>query len=143
MQVVLYTMTSDPTYYNKVKNEIATLDCEFKNPIDIEHPTILIKGKYHNCNYFYIPYFNRYYFVTSVTGVSDDLVEFVGESDVLSSVNIPSLTAMVERQEYKRNNMLIDNEIIQQSNNNFICKQVGVPVNSNYEIYITTCGGGN
>lgn len=141
MQVVLYTMTSDPTYYNKNKNVIATLDCEFKNPINIEEPTILIKGKYHNCNYFYIPYFNRYYFVTSCIGVSDDLVELSGISDVLSSVDLLNLSAMVERQEFKQNTMLIDSEIIQQSNNNFICKTVGNPVNANYEIYITTCGG--
>lgn len=142
MQVQFFVMTSDTLHYIKDKTLIGSEDCQLKRPLDIENPTVLIRGKkYDKCNYFYIPYFNRYYFVQKCVGVSDDLVELSGLSDVLSSVPIVNLVATVERQEFKRNTQLVDNELIAQANNNFICRQVGDPVNGEYQIYITTCGG--
>lgn len=141
MEIYLYKMTSDPICYNKKKEQIAKLNCELKLPVNIETPTIIIKGNYHECNYVYIPYFKRFYFVNKVTGICDDLVQFDCVSDVLSSNDITQLTALVERQEFKRNTKLIDNELLIQSNNNFICRTVGAPVISDYTIYITTCGG--
>ena len=142
MEIYLYKMTSDPICYNKKKEQITKMNCELKLPVNIETPTIIIKGNYHECNYVYIPYFKRYYFVKKVTGICDDLVQFECLSDVLSSNAITQITALVERQEFKRNTKLIDNELLIQSNNNFICRTVGSPVISDYNIYITTCGGG-
>lgn len=143
MQVQLYVMTSDSRYVDKNKTLLADTDCTFKQPIDVENPVIIIKGNdADKCNYFYIPHFNRYYFVTQCVGMNSDLTELHGNSDVLSSVNVKGLTATVERQEFKRNTKLVDNELIAQANNNFICRQVGNPVNLKYNIYITTCGGG-
>ena len=145
-KVKLFKMTSDVLYYSKTKELIAETNCTFKSPIDIEYPVIRIKIdkgseiSYENCNYIQIPKFNRFYFVTKLVGVCDDIVELSCVSDVLSSNDITGLTAIVERQEFKRNTQLIDNELLSQANNNFICKQVGVPINSNYNIYITTCG---
>lgn len=145
-KVKLFKMTSDILCYDKTKELIVEMNCAFKAPIDIEYPTIKIKIdkeseiSYEKCNYFYIPKFNRYYFVKKIVGLYDDIIEISGESDVLSSNDITTITALVERQEFKRNIQLIDNELLSQANNNFICKQVGIPINSNYNIYITTCG---
>ena len=141
MEIYLYKMTSDPLCYNKKKEQIAKLNCDIKQPIDIESPTIIIKGDYYNCNYVYIPHFNRYYFVEKVTGICDDLVQFDCLSDVLSSNPITNIVALVERQEFKRNTKIVDNELIAQANNNFLCRTVGNPVISKYNIYLTTCGG--
>ena len=143
MEIYLYKMTSDPLCYNKKREQIAKLNCDIKLPIDIESPTIIIKGDYYNCNYVYIPHFNRYYFVEKVTGICDDLVQFECLSDVLSSNPITNLFALVERQEFKRNTQIVDNELIAQANNNFLCRTVGNPVISTYNIYLTTCGGVN
>lgn len=143
MEIYLYKMTSDPLCYNKKKEQIAKLNCDIKLPIDIESPTIIIKGGYYNCNYVYIPHFNRYYFVEKVTGICDDLLQFDCLSDVLSSNPITNLVALVERQEFKRNTQIVDNELIAQANNNFLCRTVGNPVISTYNIYLTTCGGVN
>ena len=141
MEIYLYKMTSDPLCYNKQKEQITKLNCDIKLPIDIESPTIIIKGNYYDCNYVYIPHFNRYYFVEKVTGICDDLFQFDCMSDVLSSNPINNLVALVERQEFKRNTQIVDNELIAQANNNFICRTVGDPVISTYNIYLTTCGG--
>ena len=138
--VKLYRNTSDTNCYHKEIELLSDIDCDFKSPINVETPTIIVRGMYHNANYFYIPMFNRYYFVTELIGLSDNLTQISGISDVLSSNDITQLIAVVERQEYKRNTQLIDNELLSQANNNFICRQVGNPINSDYKIYITTCG---
>ena len=146
-KVKLYKMTSDVLCYNKTKELIAETNCKFKSPIDIESPTIRIKIdsnsliSYEKCNYLEIPKFNRFYFVTKIVGICDDIIEISCESDVLSSNDITTITALVERQEFKRNTQIIDNELILQSNNNLIVKTVGNPVITDYSIYITTCGG--
>lgn len=141
MQVKLFKTGSDPRKVNKGLNEIATLDCKIKHPFDIVNPTIIIDGNYLDCNYFYIPSLERYYFANPPIALNDKLCEISGHCDVLSSFDVLSLTATVERQEFKRNSQIVDNEIILQSNNNFICQQVGNAVNSDYKIYLTTCGG--
>ena len=139
--VKLYRNTSDVNCFHKNIELLADIDCDFKAPINVETPKIIVRGMYHNANYFYIPMFNRYYFVTELIGLSDNLLQISGLSDVLSSNDITKLTAIVERQEFKRNTKLIDNELLIQSNNNFICHTVGNPVINDYNIYITTCGG--
>lgn len=142
-RVILYRMSSDKNVYNKTKSQIEELQCDYKQPIDIVNPTVIIKGKFHNCNYIYLADFNRYYFVEKVTGLTDDIVALQCHCDVLSSNNITELTALVERQEFKRNTQLVDNQIPMQSNEDFIARTVGSPVIDDYNIYITTCGGGN
>ena len=139
--VKLYRNTSDVNCFHKNIELIKDIDCDFKAPINVETPTIIVRGMWHSANYFYIPMFNRYYFVTELIGLSDNLLQISGLSDVLSSNDITKLTAIVERQEFKRNTKLIDNELLIQSNNNFICRTVGNPVINDYNIYITTCGG--
>ena len=139
--VKLYRNTSDTNCYHKDIELLADIDCDFKSPINVETPTIIVRGMFHNANYFYIPMFNRYYFVTELIGLSDNLIQISGISDVLSSNDITKLTAIVERQEFKRNTQIIDSELISQANNNFYCRRVGTPVNSNYNIYLTVCGG--
>ena len=139
--VKLYRNTSDVNCFHKNIELIKDIDCDFKAPINVETPTIIVRGMWHSANYFYIPMFNRFYFVTELIGLSDNLLQISGISDVLSSNDITKLTAIVERQEFKRNTKLIDNELLIQSNNNFICRTVGNPVINDYNIYITTCGG--
>ena len=142
-RVILYRMSSDKKVYNKKKTQIAELQCDYKQPIDVVEPTVIIKGKYPNCNYIYLADFNRYYFVEKIIGLTDDIVARKCHCDVLSSNNITELTALVERQEFKRNTQLVDNQIPMQSNEDFIARTVGSPVIDDYNIYITTCGGGN
>lgn len=135
-------MTSDKKSYHKNKTKLTEVNCEYKQPIDIVNPVVIIKGKFINCNYIYLKDFNRYYFVRKPIGICDDLMSFECHCDVLSSNNILELQALVERQEFKRNTQLVDNQMVMQSNTNFFAKQIGNPVIADYNIFITTCGGG-
>ena len=44
-RVILYRMSSDKKVYNKTKSLIAELQCDYKQPIDVGNPTVIIKGK--------------------------------------------------------------------------------------------------
>ena len=92
--VKLYKNASDNNWINKSLTEKATVDCNFKAPIDVENPTIYINASdsYDDVNYVYIAEFGRYYFAKCVGGtsntltyecVSDPLMSF--KSAILSS----------------------------------------------------------
>lgn len=57
---------------------------------DVVNPVILLKTKsstgiFHAVNYFYIPIFNRYYFITGIKAIRTGVVEVSGHCDVLTS----------------------------------------------------------
>ena len=90
----LYRNSSNPNVINKAISSLATVSCDFKNPIDVENPEIYIAATdaYDNCNYMYIPEFGRYYFCKARAGLgqtityectSDPLMSFKG--GILSS----------------------------------------------------------
>lgn len=116
-----------------------------KLPYDWENPTITIKkvNNYEQLNYALID--DIKYFVTKKVELQGGLIELTLHCDYLINAwdTIKEQTFLVERQENKRNKMLIDNEFILQSNENFVCKQFGASVNAsdNYVIYLTTNGG--
>lgn len=65
-------------------------------------------------NYVYIPVFNRYYFVTSLTSVSKNMWRMELKCDVLMSYKdkILALHGLIGRQENDFNDFLIDDKII-------------------------------
>lgn len=67
-------------------------------------------------NYVYIPVFNRYYFVTSLTSVSKNMWRMELKCDVLMSYKeqILSLHGVIGRQENDFNDFLIDDKITTQ-----------------------------
>lgn len=69
-------------------------------------------------NYVYIPIFNRYYFVTSLSSVSKNLWRMELNCDVLMSYKeyLYPLQAVIARQENIPNNYLIDSELPTQVN---------------------------
>ena len=56
--VKLYRNTSDVNCFHKNIELIKDIDCDFKAPINVETPTIIVRGMWHSANYFYIPMFN-------------------------------------------------------------------------------------
>lgn len=69
-------------------------------------------------NYVYIPIFNRYYFVTSLSSVSKNVWRMELNCDVLMSYKdaILSLEGVIARQEYEYNSLLIDDKLPTQNN---------------------------
>ena len=97
--VNLYKNSSDANYFNKALTTMATVDCDFKQPIDVENPTIYINASadYDKVNYIYIPEFRRYYFAKCIGGTSNTLT-FECISDPLMSfkgaiLNSPAVIA--------------------------------------------------
>lgn len=146
MKYIFYKNFSDNRVLNKELHKIKEMENVVRK-IDksIFEPTLEVKkdSALNNCNYVYIENFDRYYFITDIIDIGGNTYRIETKQDVLSSFkdSILNLTALVKRQEFKRNTQIVDNELLSQANNNFYCRQVGNPVNSDYNIYLTTCGG--
>ena len=71
-------------------------------------------------NYVYIPIFKRFYFVTGITSVAQNLWRMSLSCDVLMTwrEEIGELTAIIARQENSFNPLLIDSELPAQANQN-------------------------
>lgn len=145
MKVIFYRNNSDNRVVNKQLTIIKELNITRKIEKSIFEPVIeIVKDReLNNCNYVYIEEFNRFYFVVDIMELDGNIYRITMKEDVLTSFknSILNLTALVERQEFKRNTQIVDNELLSQSNNNFYCKTVGNYVNNDYNIYLTTCGG--
>lgn len=63
-----------------------------------------------NCNYMYVPVFNRYYFVNNIRSIRNGLVEFSCHVDVLETYKdqIKANSAIIKRQENNWNLYLND-----------------------------------
>lgn len=145
MKLIFYKSFSDNRVLNKNLQFPKEMNIIKKIDKSVFEPVIEVTkdNSLDNYNYVYIEDFDRYYFIVDIVDVGGNTYRITLKEDVLSSFknSILNLKACVERQEYKRNTRIVDNELILQSNNNFICKTVGNPVIANYNIYLTTCGG--
>ena len=80
----IYTNKSDQNIINKDKEIISTLECTFKDNIDILNPVLLIKN-YTGGNYCYILDFERYYFIDDVSLLKGGVYHLHCSVDVLQS----------------------------------------------------------
>lgn len=83
-----------------------------KEETSVVRPTILIeRSTYPECNYAYISQFKRYYFVTEIVSVRNNLWAISMECDVLNTykTGIKKCVGFVDRCEVGYNPMVIDN----------------------------------
>jgi hypothetical protein len=80
----IYTNKSDQNIINKDKEIVSTLECTFKDNIDILNPILLIKN-YTGGNYCYILDFERYYFIDDVSLLKGGVYQLHCSVDVLQS----------------------------------------------------------
>lgn len=86
MIIKLYNTNSDNNKLNKVLTNEIIIDIKLKNDTDIIRPTIFLYSEtLINSNYCYIPEFNRYYYVNSITTNSNKVFKLELEVDVLMS----------------------------------------------------------
>lgn len=81
--------------YNKSADNVAekdmttidTLTGTLREETSLTNPVIIFEyaGDLENCNYFYIPKFQRYYFVTDIRSIRNDMWEISGHCDVLTT----------------------------------------------------------
>lgn len=111
MTVILYQNTSAPNYVNKNLTVVEELTGTLREPTSIVDPVITIERPSPvGFNYVQIPEFNRYYYVTGVSSVSNGLVSISLHCDVLMTYadGIKSCNAIIKRQENKFNLYLDD-----------------------------------
>lgn len=112
--VQLYKNSSDTNRLNKSISLQATVDCNFKAPIDVENPTIYISttDAYDGVNYVYIPEFGRFYYAKCIGGTSQTLT-FECVSDPLMSFRsgILSSPAVISRNPWHYDLYIMDNKL--------------------------------
>lgn len=110
----------------------------------LTNPTFTLSGPLDikAVNYCHIDLFNRFYFIDDITLLSADLWKISCRIDVLQSFKDELLgqNFLVSRQEYKKNDMLVDDKIISRVGTNITKKVLG---NVGNEItYVLTVTGG-
>lgn len=121
MTLRLYNNAADPLQVDKTDFlEIdVTIYGTLRSECSVQSPVINIgMNRRPTANYAYIIEFGRYYFITAVTAVAENLWRLSLNCDVLMSFKdeIKALSAVVGRQENDVNPLLVDDRIPTQKN---------------------------
>lgn len=113
MRCVLYVNRSESNKLFKDITQVAEIDITFKEQTNIIDPVLTLKTNVdysNNCNYLYIPEYDRFYFIMDFTSVKKGLWQVNCHVDVLTSnrVEINKLRAVISRQEFVYNLNLDD-----------------------------------
>lgn len=141
MEIQLYSMTSEKNRLGKSKTLLTSIIGSLKNQCNILTPSIVIEYlPPTSFNYFYIPEFSRYYFVTNITYITNSIVEITGSVDVLDSYEqaIRSNYGVIQRQENVFNLDLYDKSFLTQQNTQLQVKQFPSGFNSVPQIVLAT-----
>ncbi len=94
---------------------IDTLTGTLRNETSVTNPTIRIEADINTIaesNYFYIPQFHRYYFMTDIRSIRNGIVEISGHCDVLTTEfllgDLKKCMGIVKKQENQWNLYLND-----------------------------------
>lgn len=109
----LMVNSSSKEVLDKQTSIIRTVTGTLREGTSIVDPVIKIEGdlsEFTKCNYMYIPEFGRYYYVTDIKSVINNIVEFSAHVDVLNTYKdqIRSNVAIIHRQENDWNLYLND-----------------------------------
>lgn len=122
--VIFYSNKADKRVVNK-GNYITRLDLKkgnFRNEIDLSNPVFRVQLDYvPTFNYCYIDSFNRYYYITNIKCIINNLYEISCDIDVLMTYKsyILNSTQYVSRQEKEYNEFLIDDMVTFKSDYSF------------------------
>ena len=113
MSFTIQTMynSSDKNVVSKRLTQLGSFTGVLKESTSIINPIIKIEGSIPtNCNYLYIEQFGRYYYVTDIKSVTNNIYEISAHVDVLKTYDaqIRACTGIVSRQQAKWNMYLDD-----------------------------------
>lgn len=117
MQIQLFKSKAETHRVNKIEflTPVLTIEGTLKEQCSITTPSINIQlNSFTDFNYAYIPEFKRYYYVTDIINILNDVWRIELSCDVLMSFKnefLP-LTALIERQENIYNPNIIDRNVI-------------------------------
>ena len=111
MTIVFYNVSDEPIKLSKTLTGGTTLTGTLRAPASVTDPVIVIeKNSFPTWNYAYISEFGRYYFITNITSVREDLWQIDMHVDVLmtNKTMIQSTYAFVARNQNTHNDELFD-----------------------------------
>lgn len=86
MQIILYNNQSERNAINKNLTNAVTLEGNLREESNIKNPSITVYAVSPiNRNYAYIPQFSRYYFISEITSIRNNVWRITLTSDVLMS----------------------------------------------------------
>ena len=99
MTITLYNNSSEPNKISKHLTPVSTaLSGSLRNESEMVSPVVLIEGNIsslQNANYARIESFGRYYYITEMKSVRNNIVELHLHTDVLMSFNISAVSGVV------------------------------------------------
>ena len=100
------------------------------------------------CNYFSLPKFDRYYYITDIIMKKGQCIEIHGKVDVLMSfkddiMSSSQYTQLIVRQEIKKNNYLVDSEMPLSTKKQIIEHEFGDSLTDSGYYILATVGGAN
>lgn len=123
MKIVLHNNKSGNNVVDKTLISDKEISGVFlKNDTSIINPVFLLTGfevsQFTDYNYLYVPSFHRYYFIENFVAKTGKIVEISAHVDVLMTYksDILASTQMIERQQNKANNYIVDNSLPLQAN---------------------------
>lgn len=110
MNIILYDNKEEKYKVNKKPTQVANLTGSLREESNISNPTITIERQAIDFNYVYIPDFKRYYYVTEITSVRNNLLRVSLHVDVLNSFKnqILQLKSIINNQETTGDKMFND-----------------------------------
>ena len=100
------------------------------------------------CNYFSLPKFDRYYYITDIIMKKGQCIEIHGKVDVLMSFKADIMSSsqdaqLIVRQEVKKNNYLVDSEMPLSSKKQIMEYEFGDAITDGGYYILATVGGAN
>ena len=102
MKIEFYKNSSDKNKIGKFLSSVLTLNGNLRDECSITSPSILVEAtSLVDYNYCYIPEFKRYYFISDITSVRNNLWRVSLKCDVLESFkkDILNLSCIVDKQQ--------------------------------------------
>lgn len=86
MVIYLFVNHSEKNHLTKTLTNNLTLNGTLKQETSVINPTVIIEATNPTIyNYMYIPMFNRYYYITDIESIRNNLWRITGKVDVLMS----------------------------------------------------------
>lgn len=115
MTIEIYRNQSDERKVEKELTDKTELTGTFRNESSIYNPVVRVQWTQsaNKINYMYIPAYDRYYYITDIVRVRDEIVDIKGRTDVLMSFKdeILNMTGIVKRSANKWNLYLDDGSL--------------------------------
>jgi hypothetical protein len=113
--IEIYRNQSDERKVEKELIDKTELTGTFRNESSIYNPVVRVQWTQsaNKINYMYIPAYDRYYYITDIVRVRDEIVDIKGRTDVLMSFKdeILNMTGIVKRSANKWNLYLDDGSL--------------------------------